>query len=184
MDLDVHLAGIVASDADAFARWVAGAAARVRASLASFAARVDVEAVVQETLLRVWQVAPRHVPDGRADSLLRLAIRIGRNLAIDELRRARPDRVDVAALDDAVAVAPGAPDPMLRKILARCRELLRGKPAQVFTARLDSGGAEPDEVLATRLGMRTNTFLANVGRARKLLAGCLEKHGVHLEEAR
>ena len=33
------------------------------------------EAVVQETLLRLWQVAPRHTPDGRPDSLLRLGIR-------------------------------------------------------------------------------------------------------------
>lgn len=88
-DLDTHLSAIVAGDADAFGRWVAGAEPRVRGSLASFAAVVDTEAVVQETLLRIWQVAPRFRPDGRPDGLVRLAVRIARNLAVSEVRRAR-----------------------------------------------------------------------------------------------
>ena len=43
---------------------------------------------------RVWQVAPRFKPDGRPDALLRLAIRIGRNLAVSELdaRGSTPSR--------------------------------------------------------------------------------------------
>jgi RNA polymerase sigma-70 factor (ECF subfamily) len=187
-DLDAHLPGIVAGDADAFARWVAGSEARLRLSLAAFAAQVDVEALLQETLLRIWQVAPRHVPDGGPNSLLRLAVRVGRNLAIDELRRTRPDLVEASALarliDGAETVEPIAPDPLLRKVLADCRGRLKGKPALAFTARLDSGGAEPDETVAARLGMRTNTFLQNCTRARKLLSDCLEKHGVSVEAAR
>ena len=46
--------------------------------------------------------------------------------------------------------------------------------------RLDSGGFEPDETLAAGLRMRRNTFLQNITRARKLLAACLERHGVDL----
>src|SRR5690606_14601871 len=72
IDLDVHLAAIVAGDTRAFGRWLAGAEAPVRDSLRSFARVVDVEAVLQEALLRVWQVAPRFEPDGRPNGLLRL----------------------------------------------------------------------------------------------------------------
>lgn len=88
LDLDFHLAAIALGDALAFTRWVAAAEAPIRGSLCKFAARVDVEVVVQETLLRMWQVAPRVVRDGQANALLRLALRTARNLAIDDLRRA------------------------------------------------------------------------------------------------
>ena len=66
-DLDVHLPAIAAGDADAFARWVAGAEPILRRSLRAFAALVDGEAVVQETLLRAWQAAPRVGRAGRPD---------------------------------------------------------------------------------------------------------------------
>jgi RNA polymerase sigma-70 factor (ECF subfamily) len=185
-DLDVHLPGIVAGEADAFARWLAGAERRLRASLASFAARVDTEAVLQETLLRVWQVAPRFVPDGRADGLLRLAVRIGRNLAVSEVRRDRLEPADLEALEraarewDEAPVAERTADPLLRRAIEECRRRLPRRPAQALTARLESGGADPDEALAAQLRMRKNTFLQNVVRARRLLAECLARRGVDL----
>jgi RNA polymerase sigma-70 factor (ECF subfamily) len=185
-DLDVHLPGIVAGEADAFARWLAGAERRLRASLASFAARVDTEAVLQETLLRVWQVAPRFVPDGRADGLLRLAVRIGRNLAVSEVRRGRLEPADLEALEraarewDEAPVAERTADPLLRRAIEECRRRLPRRPAQALTARLESGGADPDEALAAQLRMRKNTFLQNVVRARRLLAECLARRGVDL----
>jgi DNA-directed RNA polymerase specialized sigma24 family protein len=187
-DLDVHLAAITLGDADAFGRWLAGAEPPLRQSLRTFAARVDTEATVQEALLRTWQVAPRHQPDGRPNSLLRLSLRIARNLAIDELRRARTAPAEDEALEQALAAADPAhgrvragPDPFLRRVIDECRRLLPGKPAEALAARLDTGGAEPDETLAERLGMRLNTFLQNFGRARKLLAECLAKHKVDLD---
>jgi RNA polymerase sigma-70 factor (ECF subfamily) len=184
-DLDVHLSAIVIGDAAAFGRWVAGAEPSLREGLRSFAAKLDVEAVLQEALLRTWQVAPRHVPDGRDNSLLRLAQRIARNHAIDELRRARAAPTDDEGLERALHDAGGepamiAPDPFLRRVIEKCRELLAGKPAEVLAARLASAGAEPDETLAERLGMRLNTFLQNFGRARKQLAECLEKRKIDL----
>ncbi|HZJ63730.1 MAG TPA: hypothetical protein VFD36_09475, partial [Kofleriaceae bacterium] len=126
MDLDVHLAAIVAGDTRAFGSWMAGAEPRVRDSLRSFAQVLDVEAVLQETLLRVWQVAPRFVPDGRADSLVRLAVRIGRNLAVSEVRRTRATPVADDDLERvlAAAEAPRAPDPMLRRAIGECRDKL------------------------------------------------------------
>ena len=179
-DLDEHLPGVQAGDPDAFARWVAGADMTVRLSLRSFAAHVDVEAVLQETLLRTWQVAPRFVHDGRENGLLRLAIRIARNLAVSERRRTRPELG--APGEDALPYEPHEPDPMLRKVIDDCRRGLPDKPALALDARLRSGGAEPDEILAGLLHMRINTFLQNVGRARKLMADCLARRGVRLEQ--
>ncbi len=96
-DLDVHLSAVVAGDASAFAQWLAGSEPPIRDSLRSFAAVVDVEVIVQETLLRVWQVAPRFERDGRPNGLLRFAIRIARNLAVSEVRRTRAEPVQQAA---------------------------------------------------------------------------------------
>ena len=182
MNLDVYLPLIVAGDTTAFGRWLAGAEPTVRLTLRSFAAVVDVEAVLQESLLRVWQVAPRFVHDGRENGLLRLAIRIARNLAVSEVRRtkARPSEAyDEDSADDATDAPPA--DPLLREHIAKCREKLPAKPREALDARLGSGGGEDDDQLAAALNMRLNTFLQNFTRARKLLADCLKRAGVVLD---
>lgn len=184
-DLDVHLSGIQAAQGQAFAAWLVGAEPTLRRGLRSFARQVDVEAVLQEALLRTWQVAPRVVPDGRANALLRLAQRIATNLAIDETRRlARSTPVDpevlAAGIDETTAVEPRLPDPLLREAIARCHEKLPPKPKQALAARMQGGGVVPDATLAERLSMEKNTFLQNITRARKLLVECLEKGGVDL----
>lgn len=185
IDTDAHLAAIAGGDASAFGQWLSCAEPPLRDSLRTYAARVDTEAVLQEALLRVWQVAPRHTPDGRPNSLFRLAIRIARNLAIDEVRRARAAPLPDEGLEALLAEAEGGaalsgPDPFLRRAIEECRAKLPDKPAQVIDSRLSSGGAEPDQTLAERLGMRLNTFLQNFTRARKLLAECLEKRRIDI----
>jgi RNA polymerase sigma-70 factor (ECF subfamily) len=186
LDFDHHLPAIVGGDARAFGAWLARAEPRVRDSLRSFAQVVDVEAVVQETLLRVWQIAPRFVPDGHANGLLRIAIRIGRNLAISEVRRTRTTPTDGGDLEAALAAAAetptssGAPDPMLRRAIGECRDKLPDRPRQALDARLASAGGQADDELAAGVGMRLNTFLQNVTRARQLLADCLTRRGVTL----
>jgi RNA polymerase sigma-70 factor (ECF subfamily) len=184
---DETLAAIGAGDAAAFGRWLAGAEDRLRGSLRSFAERVDVEAVLQETLVRVWQLAPRVVPDGRPHPLLRLAIRIGRNLAVSDLRRRRLEPVEADTLERLAAEAdayPPAPDrwrdPLLRRAIEECRQRLPARPTQALEARLASAGAEPDALVARRTGMRLNTFLQNIVRARRLLADCLRRRGIDL----
>lgn len=185
-DLDHELGAIAAGDAGAFGRWLAGAEHELRSSLRPVAALVDTEAIQQEALLRVWQVAPRFVPDGRPNGLLRLAVTIARNLVRSELRRARPELAEPMAIEDALAVesrteAPCGPDPFLRRAIEECRGKLPSRPAQALHQRLSSAGAEPDGVLAERLGMKLNTFLQNFTRARKLLSDCLKGKRVNLE---
>ncbi len=183
-DLDVHLEGIGAGLESAFARWLAGAEAPLREALRGFAAQVDVEAVLQEALLRAWQVAPRLIPDGHPNSLLRFAIRAARNLAVDEARRtghrmAVNDEELSRIIDGLAGHGPReAPDPLLRRLIAACREKLAAKPRAAIDGRLAAGGAEPDAAVAARLGMRPNTFLQNISRARRALAECLRRAGV------
>lgn len=182
-DLDKYLPDIVAGDTTAFGRWVAGVEPRLRASLASVTGQLDAEAVLQECLLRVWQVAPRFVADGRPDGLARLAIRIARNLSISELRKRRVGpslAADTLPEPSDPTTTAAVPDPLLRRVIALCREKLPSKPAAALAARLE-GAWHPDAQLAAMLDMKLNTFLQNVGRARKLLAQCLAAHGVDIE---
>ncbi len=180
VDLDVHLPAIGAGDAAAFARWLAGAESPLRGALRSFARHCDTEGVVQETLLRVWQLAPTVVVDGKPNALLRFAHRIAKNLCIDEARRLKQVPLDEAALATLPADDPALPDPLLRELIARCRDQLPGKPALALALRLGDGGASSDVVLAERAGQTLNTFLQNFTRARKLLLDCLGKHQVTL----
>lgn len=184
MDLDAHLEAVARGDDRAFAAWLAGAEPVVRASLRSFAAAVDTEAVLQEALLRTWQVAPRCRPDGRPNALLRLACRIARNCAIDELRRARVVPTEIEALERAAAedpAEPAPPDPLLRRLVERCRAKLPPAPARALTARLEAHGGRADRDLAADLAMELNTFLKNIGRAKALLLECLARAGVVVE---
>jgi RNA polymerase sigma-70 factor (ECF subfamily) len=190
LDLDRHLPAIAAADPEAFGDWAGAAEAELRGSLRGFAAAVDVESVLQEALLRAWQLAPRLRPDGRPNALLRFALRAARNLAVDEARRRRrvvaegdealQRRLD--ALADASGGGPAASDPLLRRLIEYCRDKLPGKPRQALEARLAAAGGEPDQVIAARLGQRPNTFLQNFTRARRLLAECLKGRGVALDE--
>jgi RNA polymerase sigma-70 factor (ECF subfamily) len=195
IDLDVFLPGIAAGAEEAFTGWLAGAEGPLRRSLGRFAASVDTEAMLQETLLRIWQVAGRCQPDGQPNSLLRFASRIARNLALDEIRRRR---VAIPGAGGGGANGPGAgghgadgpavdpvdpeppPDPILRGLIRGCLERLRGAPRRALLLRIESAGGESDHKLAPRLKMRLNTFLQNVTRARRQVALCLERSGVRV----
>ncbi len=177
-NLDVHLPAIAAGDTRAFAMWMAHAEHPLRASLRSFAGQVDVEAVLQEALLRVWQVAPRFEPDGKDNGLLRLGHRIARNLCISEVRKRRG--APVALSEEELELDAQPSDPLLRKTLAMCHEKLPTQPARALRARIEAQGNERDIDTASRLQMTKNTFLQNLTRARKLLAECLKKNGIEL----
>jgi RNA polymerase sigma-70 factor (ECF subfamily) len=182
-----YLPRIAAGDTAAFGAWMTGAERPVRDSLRGFAGRVDTESVIQETFLRVWQVAPSIVSDGKPNNLVCVALRIARNLAISETRRLRTAAAYGEALEgleglDALGHGSSRPpDPMLRRLIAACRERLPARPAQALSARLQNEGSDADATLAEQLGMTRNTFLQNFTRARKLLAQCLAENGVDLD---
>ena len=182
IDLDRYLPGIAFGNENAFEAWLAGAEGPLRRSLRRFAVAVDTESVVQESLLRIWQVAHRCEADGKPNSLLRLAVRIARNLAVDEIRRrgsVLPVGFPDDAPDDLNPVDPSLPpDPLLRKRIRDCLRSLAGAPARALLLRLTDPGGTPDRALAEQARMRLNTFLQNVSRARRLLARCLERKGV------
>jgi RNA polymerase sigma-70 factor (ECF subfamily) len=180
-DLDEFATAIAAGNPDAFALWLARAELPLRRSLAPFAVQVDVEAVLQESLLRVWQVAPRFRPDGVPNGLLRLARRIARNLALDAARREGAIN-SVPDPNELESIEPAEPDPILREAIEQCHEALTDQPRAALAARLANEGRDPDRTLAESLRMRPNTFLQNVTRARRLLAACLEQRGIRLEE--
>jgi RNA polymerase sigma-70 factor (ECF subfamily) len=180
IDLDSHLGGIGFQDQEAFAGWVAGAERPLRLSLRRFAAVVDTEAVVQETLLRVWVGAQRCAPDGRPNALLRFARRIAINLALDEIRRRGFVMSGDPPGDDDLPDPAPPPDPLLRARIERCLAELPRAPGRAIRLRIAAAGGERDATLARRLGMRLNTFLQNVTRARRLLAECLERSGIRV----
>lgn len=178
-----QLALISAGDAAAFGQWASSVEVSLRHTLRPFAERCDTEAVLQEALLRIWQVAPRFEHDGRPNALLRFAVTTARNVAFSELRKTTAEATEVETIQRAIeaqhAVEPVTPDPHLRSALARCREKLPAQPARALAARIDR--ADDDHSLAASVAMTLNTFLQNVTRARKLLAECLKKAGIDLD---
>ena len=176
-DLDQYVKAIMAGDTSAFAAWVSRAEPRIRASLAGFATCVDTEAVMQECLLRIWQVAPKFEEDGRPDGLLRLAVSIAYNLAITESRRRRTVNVDPEKLAETTATKGATADPVLRETIMECLKRLPRTPRRVLDMRLNSENMS-DAAQAAAINMKVNTFFQNIRRARQHLAECLRRHGV------
>lgn len=171
-------------DEAAFEAWMGAVEGPLRRSLAPWARAVDVESVVQETLLRVWDFA-----QDRGDALvgedasLRWALGIARNVARNEARRFRRERPTRSGrLPEPPAAPPRPSDPALHRIIRRCLEALSPRPRQALQARIDAGPERDDASLARLLGMRRNTFLQNIVRARKQMAACLEENGAPLAE--
>lgn len=167
-------------DREAFADWVRRVEMPLRKSLRSFARSVDVEAIVQEGLLRMWVLARELTLAGESASL-RYALRLVRNLAINEARRMGTLAPGDPPPEPAVQPAP-VPDAGLRRVILRCLERLPTMPGRAIRERLLNHDCLADRDLARRVGMQLNTFLQNIGRARKHLRECLESHGLSLHE--
>lgn len=167
-------------DREGFADWVRRVEIPLRKSLRSFARSVDVEAIVQEGLLRMWVLAKGLTLAGESASL-RYALRLVRNLAIDEARRMGTLALDDPPPEPAVQPAP-VPDAGLRRVILRCLGRLPTMPGRAIRARLLNHDCAPDRDIARRAGMQLNTFLQNIVRARRHLRKCLESHRVRLQE--
>ena len=183
-ELDSLYRGTQAGDVESFTAWVRLAEMPLRRSLRSFARSVDVEAILQEGLLRMWTLAPSLELSG-ADASLRYAFVLVRRLAISEERRTSGRREVPLDEDKEVAdltVAPDPPsDPRLRAIILGCIKKLPVGPRRALLKRLEDDGT-PDRERAGALGMKPNTFFQNIVRARKSVRSCLEKNGVRKEE--
>jgi RNA polymerase sigma-70 factor (ECF subfamily) len=182
-ELDRLFAKVRAGNRAAFASWMEQVHLPVRASLRRFATAVDVEAVMQEALLRMWLVAREstRLLEGRNASL-RFTIRVARNVALEELRRFRLEEPTAEPETDAAVAPDPLPDPALRRLILECLDRLPSRPRTALRARLADGHRRPDAEIAERIGMRKNTYLQNISRARPLMEKCLDDHGVRLEE--
>ena len=172
-------------DRGAFAQWMGMVEIPLRRSLHRFSRAVDVEAVVQETLVRMWLVAgsPERVLEGSSASL-KYAFAVARIVALEEMRRYRQDRfVELDVLENLPEgrINPDPPDPALARKIQDCMEGLPRQPREALWARVHDGRL-PDRQLADALRMKANTFFQNIVRARRLLRKCLERRGVRLEE--
>ena len=186
-DVEAQFAAARAGDEQAFGDWMGRVERPIQASLRRFARVVDLEVVMQETFARMWVMArdPSRSLEG-PNASLRFAIGVARNVAREEIRRAGLGRmISIEDLDvppePAVIDDPPA-DPGLARIIRSCLDVLPSRPRQAILARIDMGGIAPDRALADMMQMTVNTFLQNIVRARALLAQCIEKHGVALEE--
>jgi RNA polymerase sigma factor (sigma-70 family) len=181
-----ELQAIVRRDQEAFKRWLKKWEIPLKLSLRSFAELVDVEAVVQDTAIKVWQEAPRITPDGRPTFLLRWARTVALNSARNILRRTehRADhREQLPSDDELLEVASSqAPDPFLQERVRQCLERLQSNQQRAFRARIDDDGAHKDRELAAAIGMGFDAFRQNLARGRKALVGCLASFGIDVKE--
>jgi DNA-directed RNA polymerase specialized sigma24 family protein len=170
-------------DVGAFASWMALVERPVRGSLRRFARAIDVESALQETFLRVWVARRNPKRSFLGDNAsVRFALGVARNVALEEVRRARLDHLvpldDLAAADEPSMDPAPRSDPGLLRAIKACVERLRGKPRDALLARLARGHELLDREIASSLGMAVNTFLQNIVRARKDVAACLERKGL------
>src|SRR5512143_878404 len=184
-DVDALFRRVCDGAREAFSDWMGAVEAPIRRLLGRYARAIDVESVLQETLLRMWVYAQDRGRElvGEAASL-RFAIGMARNIARSEARRM--GRVMFLPPDDLpeVQVEPDPPpDPALRRAIQECLKQLKGKPLAALHARLRYQGEFGDRDLARITHMTLNTFLQNIVRARKAMAECLRGRGVVLEEA-
>jgi RNA polymerase sigma factor (sigma-70 family) len=185
-DYDLEVAewqAIVRRDEDAFKRWLERAHIPLRLSLKSFAAVVDVEVVVQETAIRVWDHASTIKPDGRPAFALRWAVITARNNALNAVKRAHRDERFRDQLDRSDAqIEPAALDPFLRSRIHRCRERLPAALRRVIDVLLSDGGQRSPRECATANHMSYDAFRQNLSRGRRALEDCLREHGIRIKE--
>ena len=168
-------------DEAAFARWLARCELRLRRSLRPFAHLVDVESVLQETALQIWEHdAQRITASGTPEFLLRWAYVVARNKALNLARRA--GRLDL--FDPDHDLSPGTEsahsDPLLRDRIRRCLAQLLPNLRRVLDARLKDDGQHRDRELAAQLGVSFDAFRQNLARGRRALEGCLKTQGIDI----
>jgi DNA-directed RNA polymerase specialized sigma24 family protein len=165
---------------DAFNRWFGRCEIRLKRSLRDFASVVDVEAVVQDTALLVWERAATISPERPPGFLFRWAVTVAKNKARNNAKRAGRQ----LPLDGESQPADSSPlgDPLLRSQILKCRERLSPHQQRVVTARCEDGGTREDRGLAASIDMSFEAFRQNLARARKALVKCLRSFNIDVME--
>lgn len=183
-DYDAEVAelhAIVQRDLDAFSRWFARCEIPLKVSLRSFKPFVDAEAVVQDTVIKVWEDPSRIRPDGRPGFLLRWA----RTVALNAARNAARRQGRHAAMPEGDHVA-GDVQPMsdvfLRTRVQQCFERLPAPQRQAFRARVADGGSRTDRELAASIEMSFDAFRQTLTRGRRALVACLRSFNIDVME--
>jgi RNA polymerase sigma-70 factor (ECF subfamily) len=167
----------------AFKDWFKRCEFPLRRSLRHFAAVVDVEAVVQETVIQIWEHdASRISRTSRPEFLLRWAIVVARNKALNIAKRTgRQDSLEAHVdLTTPAAHAPG--DPFLSARIRRCLEELPPTLRRVLEARVKDDGQHSDRELAGLLDTTFAAFRQNLARGRHGVEDCLKKHGIDIRK--
>ena len=183
--VEAVFAKVRAGDSMAFAEWMGRVERPIRSSLFPFARTVDLEVVMQETFLRMWLIATKSSTALEGENAsLRMALGVARNVAREEVRRAKLGKlVPLEGLEDAHEMAiepePG-PDPGLARAIQDCMARIPDRLRTALQLRIAQGYGQPDRELAEALGLKLNTFLQQIVRARKSLGECLKRKGVEL----
>lgn len=168
-------------DEVAFARWLARCEVRLRRSLRPFAPVVDVEAVLQETAIQIWEHDVHRIrPTGGSEFLLRWAFVVARNKALNIARREGRLESFETWEDLSPGVETSHGDPLLRDRIRMCLERLVPTLRRVVNARLTDDGQHKDRELAERLGVSFEAFRQNLARGRRALEECLSAHGIDI----
>ena len=171
----------------AFGDWLQRVLPTLRASLRSYAYVIDVESVIQDTALVMWERA-KAIASGQKPALegreasFRLAYRAARNRASNMRRKHRREVLVDMGDDDAFDFTDPVlfeTDPFLGERIRACHGLLKPQPAKALAIRL-THGHRPEEEQAALAGMTKNTFHQNILRARQQLKECLENMGIEL----
>lgn len=184
-DYDVEVAELTAiarGDREAFCRCFARCEIALKRALRGFAQVVDVEAIVQDTGIRLSEHASRIEPRRPAGFVLRWALAVALNAARTQARRAGrlvPLDVHPDALRSVVSLTS---DPFLRARIRQCREGLPANPRRVLARRLADAGQHSDRELAGEMGMTFDAFRQNLARARRALEHCLRESGVDVRK--
>jgi DNA-directed RNA polymerase specialized sigma24 family protein len=173
---------IVGRDEEAFKRWLERTHIGLRVSLRSFAAVVDVEVVVQETAILVWERASTILPDGRPAFLMRWATTVARNKALNAVTRTQRDARVREHADRSEQVDRSPADPLLRARIRECRGRLPGALRRVIDAVLADRGLRSPRESAAAHRMSYDAFRQNLARGRRALADCLREHGIEIRE--
>ena len=188
-DYDIEVRQFVAiarRDQDVFGHWLKQHEIPLRLALRRFADLVDVEVVVQETAIVVWERAATIVPDGRRGFLWRWAVTVALNKARNEARRSARIGPNVTSqieekLLDPTSVRP-RPDQMFIARLNRCRAQLPDTLGRALAVRIEDNGQRSDRELAASIGVSFDAFRQSLARGRKALRQCLSTFGIDLTE--